>query len=80
MVFPCLFIGEKEKSSVNKSIIVGFNFFLPECEKVPKAPCPKDVKVLDSLHSQFMTKIHISHSDKSWSNLSRLTFDQDFTS
>ena len=27
MVFPCLFIGEKEKRSVNKSILLGFNFF-----------------------------------------------------
>ena len=27
MVLPCLSIGEKEKSSVNKSILVGFDFF-----------------------------------------------------
>ena len=35
---------------------------------------------LCKLHSQFMTKIQIGHSDKSWSNLGRLTFDQDFMS
>ena len=27
-----------------------------------------------------MTKIHVGHVDKSWSNLGRLRFDQDFTS
>ncbi len=32
------------------------------------------------LHSQCMTKIQVGHGDKSWSNLSRLRFDQDFTS
>ncbi len=32
------------------------------------------------LHSQYMTKIQVGHSDKSWSNLGRLTFDQDFMS
>ncbi len=32
------------------------------------------------VHSQFMTKIQVGHSDKSWSNLGRLTFDQGFTS
>ena len=31
MVFPFLFKGEKEKSSLNKYILVCFNFFLPEC-------------------------------------------------
>ena len=31
-------------------------------------------------HSQCMTKIQAGHGDKSWSNLSRLRFDQDFTS
>ena len=38
MVFPCLFIGEKEKSPVNKSILVGFDFFLPECSDFWSGP------------------------------------------
>ena len=32
------------------------------------------------LHSQCMTKIQVGHGVKSWSNLSRLRFDQDFMS
>ena len=37
-------------------------------------------KKMQTVHSQFMTKIQVGHSDKSWSNLGRLTFDKDFTS
>ena len=32
--WPTDYIGQKEKSSVNKSILVCFNFFLPECKLV----------------------------------------------
>ncbi len=60
MSFPCLLIGEKEKSSVNKSILVYFNFFLSECmdpSTIEYSECPlmymqaiiKDVTLIKNL-------------------------------
>ena len=43
-------------------------------------PVPHPYNDVAHLHSQFMTKLQVGHDDKSWSNLGRLIFDQDFMS